>query len=164
MRPLKDCVEPCRCCCDGVSDAIEYGFANLPGDPMSPGAGCADGRITAVYNASLQTVTVTLSNPVGPVPLPVGTKVVVHFTAPAQGPVVLMGGGGSQCQSIAAIGWNSSYECVLDGPLPVGPNSAIVWEWNNVGGPLFQLGQNTAEITVIPGLGDPVTGNNSANF
>jgi subtilisin family serine protease len=150
--------------CDGVSDAIEYGFANLPGDPMSPTASCTDGRIKAVYNAGLQTVTVTLSNPVGPVALPVGTKVVVHFTAPAQGPVVLMGGGGSQCQSMAAIGWNAAYECTLDAPLPVGPNSAIVWEWNNVGGPLFQLGQNSAAITVITGLGDPVTSNNSASF
>jgi hypothetical protein len=150
--------------CDGVNDAIEYGFANLPDDPMSPSAGCTDGRINAVYNASLQTVTVTLSNPIGPVALPLGTKVTVHFTAPAQGPVVLMGGGGSQCQPMATIGWDSAYECTLSSELPVGTNSTIIWEWTNVGGPLFQPGQNVAAITATPGLSDPVPGNNSRSF
>ena len=150
--------------CDGVSDAIEYGFANLPDDPMSPSAGCTDGRINAVHNASLQTVTVTLSNPIGPVALPIGTKVTVHFTAPAQGPVVLMGGGGSQCQPMATIGWDSAYECTLSSELPVGTNSTIIWEWTNVGGPLFQPGQNVAAITATPGLSDPVPGNNSRSF
>lgn len=150
--------------CDGQPDAIEYGFASLPGDPMSPTATCTDARLSAVYDAGLGTVTVTLRHPVGPVALPVGTKVTVHFTAPAQGPTVLMGGGGSECESVAAIGWNAAYECTLTTPLPVGPNAAIVWEWTNIGGPLFQQGQNTAAITVIPGLGDPVPANNEANF
>jgi subtilisin family serine protease len=150
--------------CEGPNDAVEYGFANLPDDPMSPAATCTDGRLTAAYNAGLQSVTVTLSNPVGPVALPVETKVMVYFTAPAQGPIVLMGGGGSQCQSIATIGWDAAYECTLSAALPVGPNSSIVWQWTNVGGPLFQPGQNVAAITVIPGLSDPVSGNNSRNF
>jgi hypothetical protein len=149
--------------CDGVNDAIEYGFANLPGDPMSPTASCTDGRINAVYDASLQTVTVTLSNPVGPVALPVGTKVQVYFTGPANGPIVLMGGGSSQCQSLITIGWDAAYECTLTAPLPVGPNSTISWEWN-AGGPLFQPGQNVAAITATPGLGDPVPANNSVSF
>jgi hypothetical protein len=150
--------------CDGVNDAIEYGFANLPGDPMSPTASCTDGRINAVYDGSLQTVTVTLSNPVGPVALPVGTKVQVYFTGPANGPIVLMGGGGSQCQSLVTIGWDAAYECTLTAPLPVGSNSTISWEWTNVGGSLFQPGQNVAAITATPGLTDPVTSNDSASF
>ena len=83
---------------------------------------------------------------------------------PVEGPNWLMGGGGSQCQSIAAIGFDAAFECTLSASLPVGPNSAIVWEWTNVDGPLFQPGQNTAAVTVVPGLGDPVLGNNSANF
>jgi hypothetical protein len=150
--------------CEGANDAVEYGFANLPGDPMSPTATCTDGRLNAVYSASLQTVTVTLSNPIGPVALPIGTKVTVHFTAPAQGPVVLMGGGGSQCQPMATIGWDSAYECTLSSELPVGPNSTIVWQWTNVGGPLFQPGQNVAEIAATPGLVDPVPANNIRSF
>ena len=150
--------------CEGPNDAVEYGFANLPADPMSPTATCTDGRLSAVYNAGLQTVTVTLSNPVGPVPLPAGTKVVVYFTGVPQPPITLLGGGGSQCQSIATIGWDAAYECTLSSALPVGSTSAVAWQWTNVGGPLFQPGQNIAAITAIPGLGDPVSGNNSKNF
>jgi hypothetical protein len=150
--------------CDGVSDAGEYGFANLPDDPMSPSAGCTDGRINAVYNASLQTVTVTLSNPIGPVALPAGTKVIVYFTGVPQPPITLMGGGGSQCQSMATIGWDAAYECTLSSALPVGSTSAVAWQWTNVGGPLFQPGQNVAAITATPGLSDPVPGNNSRSF
>lgn len=150
--------------CDGVSDAIEYGFANLPDDPMSPSAGCTDGRINAVYNAGLQTVTVTLSNPIGPVALPAGTKAIVYFTGVPHPPITLMGGGGSQCQSIATIGWDAAYECTLSSALPVGSTSTVAWQWTNVGGPLFQPGQNVAEITATPGLGDPVLANNSRSF
>ena len=150
--------------CDGLNDAVEYGFANLPADPMSPTATCTDGRLGAVYNAGLQTVTVTLSNPVGPVALPAGTKVVVYFTGVPQPPITLMGGGGSQCQSIATIGWDAAYECTLSSALPVGSTSAVAWQWTNVGGPVFQPGQNVAAITATPGLSDPVSGNNSRNF
>ena len=150
--------------CEGPNDAVEYGFANLPADPMSPTATCTDGRLSAVYNAGLQTVTVTLSNQVGPVPLPAGTKVVVYFTGVPQPPITLLGGGGSQCQSIATIGWDAAYECTLSSALPVGSTSAVAWQWTDVGGPLFQPGQNIAAITAIPGLSDPVSGNNSRNF
>jgi hypothetical protein len=153
--------------CDGLSDAVEYGFANLPDDPMSPTATCTDGRLNAVYNAGQQTVTVTLSNPVGPVALPPDTKVQVHFTGPPNGPVpppVLMGNGQPPCVSIPSFGWNSSFECTLGTPLAPGANAAVDWTFTNVGGPLFQPGQNLAAITVIPGLVDPVSGNNSRSF
>ena len=141
--------------CEGANDAIEYGFANLPADPMSLTANCADARVTAVYSASTQTVTVTLSNPVGPMALPVGTKVQVNFTGPANGPAVLMGNGQPQCVSLATIGWNSSYECTLDTPLPFGSTAIVAWTFTNVGGPLFLQWQNNATITALPGMTDP---------
>lgn len=150
--------------CDGVGDAAEYGFANLPSDPMSPSAACVDARVTAVYSAGAQTVTVAIRNPVGPAAIPAGVKVQVHFTGPANGPVELMGGGGPQCISLISFGWNSAYECTVPTSLPPGPNSAHAWTWTQVGGPLFLPGQNSAAIRPIAGLSDPVAGNNATAF
>ena len=150
--------------CDGVSDAIEYGFANLPSDPMSPAAACADARLTAVHRAVTQSVTVTLRNPVGPATLPVGTTVRIHFVAPAQPPPISKSSGGPQCTSIAAVGFDSAYECTLASALAPGANAAVSFVFTAVGGPLFQPGANNALILPIPGLTDPVSVNNSASF
>jgi subtilisin family serine protease len=144
--------------CQGANDAGEYGFANLPDDPMSLTLNCADARVKAVYNAGAQTVTITLSNPAGPMPLPVGTKVQVNFTGPPNGPVpppVLMGNGQPQCVSLITFGWNSSFQCTLDAALPSGPGAAVAWTFTNVGGPLFLPGQNDATITALPAMDDP---------
>jgi hypothetical protein len=144
--------------CEGANDAVEYGFANLPDDPMTLTANCADARVQAIYDAGAQMVTVTLSNPAGPMALPLNTKVQVNFTGPPNGPVpppVLMGSGQPQCVSLINFGWNSSFECTLDTPLAPGPSAVVVWTFTNVGGPLFLQGQNNATITALPGVTDP---------
>lgn len=144
--------------CEGANDAVEYGFANLPDDPMTLTANCADARVKAIYDAGAQTVTVTLSNPAGPMALPLNTKVQVNFTGPPNGPVpppVLMGSGQPQCVSLINFGWNNSFECTLDTPLAPGPSAVVVWTFTNVGGPLFLQWQNNATITALPGVTDP---------
>ncbi len=144
--------------CDGVSDAVEYGFANLPDDPMSPTATCTDGRLNAVYDAGLQTVTVTLSNPVGPVALPAGTTVNVY-------PGAVPASWSQACMPMATITWVVAFECTLPSALAPGANAAISFHFTGLSGPPFVPGAGQAEIGLVPGgLSDPVPSNNTATF
>jgi hypothetical protein len=149
--------------CDGANDAVEYGFAQLPSDPMSPTASCADARVSAIYNPAQQTVTVSLLNPHGPAALPTNTVVRIVFPV---GPSPMSGGGPSLppgCVIVPSLAIYSIVDCSPATSVAVGSQFDFVLPYAG-----SSPGSNTATVQSTPGWTDPANSlfasNNSVAF
>jgi subtilisin family serine protease len=149
--------------CEGTNDAVEYGFAQLPSDPMSLTANCADARVSASYNSAQQTVTVSLLNPHGPAEL--STNTVVRIVFPVS-PSPMSGGGSSLPQGCVIVPSLAIYSVVDCSPainVAVGSQFDFVLPYAG-----SNPGSNTATVQPTPGWTDPANSlfasNNSVAF
>jgi subtilisin family serine protease len=141
--------------CDSVSDALEYGFANLPGDPMSPTANCVDGRVDVSRgNPNATSLTrVIFSNPAGPAAFPQGLAVRVTFFQGGGWPTVVPVG----CvYDTSEVGLSfRHYLCSISSSLPAAPGSSVEFKFevearSNPSSPLHRA------VVIVPnGFTDP---------
>lgn len=111
--------------CEGANDALEYGFANLPSDPMTLTSNCVDGRVRVLRanpNATGE-ARVIFSNPAGPMAFPAGTAVRVTFFQGGGWPTVVPPGCVYDDSEVGSS--FEHYLCSIGSALPPSPGSVI---------------------------------------
>lgn len=150
--------------CEGAGDAAEYGFAELPIDPVSLTPNCADPRVRVVRpNPNAQgEARVIFSNPVGPMAIPAGSVVRVTFFQGNGWPVVIPSGCFFDDSEVGSS--FEHYLCTISTPMaPFASAVEFVFQVEARTNPSAPLHQ--ASVVVPAGFTDPgLPGNNVSTF